>query len=43
MEPQNTPNTQMKIVLVELKAAKETDDIHRAQCLNFLKATGLHL
>lgn len=30
-------------VLVELKAAKAIDDIHRAQCLNYLKATGLHL
>ena len=32
-----------RIVLVELKAAKTIDDIHRAQCLNYLKATGLHL
>ena len=31
------------IVLVELKVAKTIDDIHRAQCLNYLKATGLHL
>jgi GxxExxY protein len=31
------------IVLVELKVAKGIDDIHRAQCLNYLKATGLHL
>src|SRR3712207_3792864 len=30
-------------VLVELKAAKTIDEIHRAQCLNYLKATGLHL
>ena len=30
-------------VLVELKAAKVLDDIHPAQCLNYLKATGLHL
>ena len=30
-------------VLVELKVAKTIDDIHRAQCLNYLKATGLHL
>ena len=28
---------------VELKVAKAIDDIHRAQCLNYLKATGLHL
>jgi GxxExxY protein len=31
------------VVLVELKAAKAIDDIHRAQCLNYLKASGLHL
>ena len=30
-------------VLVELKVAKAIDEIHRAQCLNYLKATGLHL
>ena len=30
-------------VLVELKVAKAIDDIHRAQCLNYLKATGLRL
>jgi GxxExxY protein len=29
-------------VLVELKAVKAFDDIHMAQCLNYLKATGLH-
>ena len=28
-------------VLVELKTAKALDDIHMAQCLNYLKATGL--
>jgi len=28
-------------VVVELKAVKELDDIHVAQCLNYLKATGL--
>jgi GxxExxY protein len=27
-------------VLIELKAVKALDDIHRAQCLNYLKATG---
>ena len=32
-----------RIVLVELKLAKAIDEIHRAQCLNYLKATGLHL
>ena len=31
------------IVLVELKVAKGIDEIHLAQCLNYLKATGLHL
>ena len=30
-------------ILVELKVAKVIDEIHRAQCLNYLKATGLHL
>jgi GxxExxY protein len=30
-------------VLVELKTARAIDEIHRAQCLNYLKATGLHL
>lgn len=28
-------------LLIELKAAKELDEIHAAQCLNYLKATGL--
>ena len=27
-------------VLIELKAVKTLDDIHRAQCMNYLKATG---
>jgi GxxExxY protein len=30
-------------VLVEIKAVKKLDDVHNAQCLNYLKATGLHL
>ena len=30
-------------VLVELKAVKGLDDIHMAQCLNYLRATGLHI
>ncbi|MEJ0015074.1 MAG: GxxExxY protein [Acetobacteraceae bacterium] len=30
-------------VRVELKATRAIDEIHRAQCLNYLKATGLHL
>jgi len=28
-------------VLVELKAMKDIEDIHKAQCINYLKATGL--
>jgi GxxExxY protein len=28
-------------VLVELKAVKALDDVHLAQCINYLKATGL--
>ena len=31
------------VLLVELKAAKAMDDVHLAQCLNYLKATGLTL
>ena len=30
-------------VIVELKVVKSFDEIHMAQCLNYLKATGLHL
>ena len=30
-------------VVVELKAVKALDDIHLAQCLNYLKATGLNV
>ena len=30
-------------VLVELKAVKALDDVHVAQCLNYLKAAGLRL
>jgi GxxExxY protein len=30
-------------LLIELKAVKQFDDVHMAQCLNYLKATGLHL
>ena len=29
--------------IVELKAVKALDDVHRAQCLNCLEATGLPL
>jgi GxxExxY protein len=31
------------VVLVELKAVRTLDNIHLAQCLNYLKATGLSL
>ncbi len=30
-------------VLIELKAVKSLDDVHKAQCLNYLKATGIKL
>ena len=30
-------------VIIELKATKAIDDAHLAQCLNYLKATGLRL
>ena len=30
-------------VAIELKAVKALGDAHRRQCINFLKATGLHL
>ena len=30
-------------VIVELKAAKAIDDIHKAQAINYLKATGLRV
>jgi GxxExxY protein len=28
-------------VLIELKVVKELDNMHKAQCINYLKATGL--
>jgi GxxExxY protein len=31
------------VLLVELKAVKDLDDIHLAQCLNYLRATRLRL
>jgi len=31
------------LVLVELKHARGIDDVHLAQCLNYLKVTGLRL
>ena len=30
-------------VIVEIKAVKSFEDIHTAQCLNYLKATGLQV
>jgi GxxExxY protein len=30
-------------IMIELKAVKALDDVHLAQCLNYLKATGLSL
>lgn len=30
-------------VMVELKAVKALDDVHTAQCLNYLKATGMRI
>jgi GxxExxY protein len=30
-------------VIVELKASKAAHDLHRAQCINYLRATGLQL
>ena len=30
-----------QLVIVELKAVKQLDNNHQAQCLNYLKATGL--
>jgi GxxExxY protein len=30
-------------VMVELKSARALDDVHSAQCLNYLKATGLKI
>lgn len=30
-------------ILVELKAAREIDKVHIAQCINYLKTTGLRL
>jgi GxxExxY protein len=32
-----------RAVLIELKAAKALEEAHIAQCLNYLRATGLHL
>jgi GxxExxY protein len=31
------------VLLVELKSVKTLDDMHRMQCTNYLKATGLRL
>ena len=31
------------VILVELKSVTALDDVHVAQCLNYLKATGIHI
>ena len=31
------------VVLIECKAVKAFDDVHKAQCINYLKATGLRV
>ena len=31
------------VLLVEVKTVKALDDVHRMQCANYLKATGLRL
>lgn len=31
------------VVLVELKAVRELDEVHAVQCMNYLRATGLQL
>ena len=31
------------LVLVEMKAVKAMDEVHMAQCMNYLKATGLRV
>lgn len=30
-------------ILIELKTVRALDPMHRAQCINYLRATGLHL
>ena len=30
-------------ILIELKTVRALDSVHRAQCLNYLRATGMHL
>ena len=32
-----------KSIIVELKAIKALEGVHAAQCINYLKATGLHV
>jgi len=32
-----------RLILVELKVVKALDDVHIAQCMNYLRATGLRL
>lgn len=30
-------------IIIELKASKALDEVHQAQCMNYLRATGMHL
>jgi len=32
-----------KLILVELKVVRTLDNVHIAQCMNYLRATGLRL
>lgn len=32
-----------RVLLVELKAVNELNEVHHAQCINYLKASGLRL
>ena len=32
-----------RVLLVDVRSVRQLDGIHTAQCLNYLKATGLHL
>jgi GxxExxY protein len=42
-DPPNNDLLVEAIVLIELKAARMLDAAQAAQCINYLKATGLHL
>jgi GxxExxY protein len=32
-----------EVLMIELKTARALDEVHRLQCVNYLKATGLNL